>query len=361
MQNSTYTSTLSFKCLLLSLLVFVCMPAYLSASDNSGEEYQRVSSQLDSKQSNLKSAEADLTKHYKDIKDLQDKISNSKAKQRKLELQVKKLEVFAEDGGSTEALQRAKYSLRFEQVKQQQLEAEITEKREQTPALEEKQQRLQKTVSSLSTQQKTIYQSDDYQNQLKAEEAEKQRQAEELERQQQLEQQAEIEKQLKAAEKPLTKAEKIYQQKLAKAKEDYLKKKPSPEKALKIRSLIATLQDQPLPADLKAITSAKMKALMPHDEEPYFGYLPKLHLKVDDQEPRVIGYLHYLGNNQYMHTIKLQQGFQDFIIGKWRYSQQILPKYDKKRGVILVDASVEEKPIFSIYPANQKNVDLFSF
>lgn len=356
MQTHHYISTFLLLCMLAANAI--------AETGNTEEEYQRISTQLDGKKSNLNSIKADLAKQYKDIKELQDKVYDSKLKQRKLELKVKRLTVFDEKNAEQkEALQRAKYSLRFEQVKQQQLEADIAEKRDSIPALEEKKQRLEQTVTVLKKQQKTVYQSSEYQSELqeqaKKAQAAKLREAE-LERQKQ----AEIDRQLKAeeqAKKPQTKADKIYQQKLAKAKKDFIAKQPSPEKALKIRSLIATLQEQPLPADLKAITDAKMRALTPYDGEPYFGYLPKLQLKVEEQPARVIGYLHYLGNNQYMYSLKLQQGFQDFIIGKWRYSQQILPKYNNKRGVILVDASVEDKPIFSIYPANQKSVDLFSF
>jgi chromosome segregation ATPase len=365
---------------LLSLL-FVLVPQ-LSAETLSNEallqRYSSVDTQLAEKSSDL----SEVTRTYgalrKEVRDIEDEIERLQQSQHIAQLNIKKIEMFSDNDLSeaekSEQLRKAKYEKRVEQVQLQQLQKKRLEKQETLETLGTRKNRLERAVTSLREQHKELSGSIELQNLQEknqaAADAMAAKAAKEAARQRWLEKErirkealaAQQKQQLKAKPKPRLAQVETEQQRLEReAKQRYLAGRLSDAEALRQQQALMQIEAS-LPSDLRAIVNAKIRALSPTTAEPTLGYLAELQLKNDAQQsPVSLGYFQYLGNQQYMHTFVLREGFHEFIIGSLKYSKHVSKMYDNSKAILIVNALDLQQPVFELYPASRNEFDLFSF
>jgi hypothetical protein len=349
------------------------------------KEYSLLDEQLVDKSEQLR----EITRQYgatrKSLRDLKDEIDQLEQDQLKAELSIKKITMFEASDGELNAEQReelrqAKYEKRKEEVKLRQLKKKYQEDSDVLQEISIKKTRLEKAVASLNEQKIAIENKTAFQqrqaDKLAAEQAAKERAAKEAARQRWLEKErirkAALAKQQAREQAARAKAKAAQQapQKMtaeqalalleAQAKKKHQSTRLSPEEAVKQQQALQNIKLDVLPADLRAIIEARTRALTPTDKEPNLGYLAELKLDLDDK-PQSLGFLYYLGNQQYMHTFTLQEGYQHYIVGALKYTKRIPGQFNNQKGVLIINASNANNPEFDLYPASASVVDHFTF
>ncbi|MCK5882007.1 MAG: hypothetical protein KAG18_09030, partial [Sinobacterium sp.] len=119
-----------------------------------------------------------------------------------------------------------------------------------------------------------------------------------------------------------------------------------------------------IPNSVKAVIRAKNRALNNISAEPYLGSSPKIELSfIEGQNKGKSEWaeLNHLGNNQYMNTVSISSGFQQFHVAHLKFTKRIDAIYHGKKAIIIIDAIDKENPTFEIYPVALEKPEYFLY
>ena len=106
-------------------------------------------------------------------------------------------------------------------------------------------------------------------------------------------------------------------------------------------------------ATKKALNKTKAKAKKTTKGEPALGNTAILEVANPvGSTPKLAAKMSHMGNHQYMATIKVAAGRQHFIIGGFKFTQDIPQYKDGKHYLVLIDAS-KPRPIFQMLTAGK--------
>jgi hypothetical protein len=104
-----------------------------------------------------------------------------------------------------------------------------------------------------------------------------------------------------------------------------------------------------LPPAESALTLAMARSLDAASETPLLGNTPNLNVANPiGSNPKNVGQMKYLGNNQYMLELRVEKGKQQFILGDYRFVKNIPEHFDGIRCLVLVDARNKKNPTFQL-------------
>lgn len=131
-------------------------------------------------------------------------------------------------------------------------------------------------------------------------------------------------------------------------------------KRRKILALLIQMND--IPDSTKAVIRAKHKALEDMSVIPNLGDRPEIELNyAHNKKQSETLLLTHLGNNQYMNTVSIKSGFQNFHIGALKFTKRIDSMYHGKKAVIIINAIDISNPIFEVYPVTLEKPEVFLY
>ncbi len=131
------------------------------------------------------------------------------------------------------------------------------------------------------------------------------------------------------------------------------------EKRRRSLALLSTMNN--IPESSKAVIRAQTRALEAQIEHPNLGNSTNLELTFGEDKAPAIAQLNHIGNHQYLVTITIESGYQQFHIGAMKFTKRIDEMYHNKQAVIILDAKDLEKPIFEVHPVTLEKPEYFTF
>ena len=132
------------------------------------------------------------------------------------------------------------------------------------------------------------------------------------------------------------------------------------EKRRQSIDLLLTMDN--IPESTKAVIKAKHRALENLEATPYLGDKPQIELRyLKQDETKQVVNLKHLGNNQYINTLTIASGFQQFHIGELKFTKRIDKVFHGKKAIIIIDAIDVNNPTFEVYPVTLEKIDYFSY